>query len=184
MRADLKKKPYISEDEGSGYAAPIIDLISSAAILILSFWIIYESLKLKNPDNNILTAPALLPVIISISLIFMTLGIFYKSLKKLSINKTKSNHKETDYVIRFICPVALFFYVLGLTKLSFSYKLYFSNYQLDFRPLLILTIILLTLLLYIFWKQKLLSCFVVSLVWSLFLSFTFTNFFNIPLPGN
>ena len=114
----------------------------------------------------------------------MTLGIFYKSLKKLSINKTKSNHKETDHVIKFICPVALFFYIFGLTKLKFSHKLYFSNYQLDFGPFLILTIILLTLLLYIFWKQKLLSCFVVSLVWSLFLSFTFTNFFNIPLPGN
>jgi len=113
MRDDFKKKSYISEDEGAGYAAPIIDLISSSAILILSFWIIYESLKLKIPDNNILTAPALLPVIISISLIFMTLGIFYKSLKKLSINKTKSNHKETDHLIKFICPVALFFYILN-----------------------------------------------------------------------
>ena len=114
----------------------------------------------------------------------MTLGIFYKSLKELSISKTKSNHKETDHLTKFICPVALFFYILGLTNLNFSYKFYFSNYQLDFGPFLILTIILLTLLLYIFWKQKLLSCFVVSLVWSLFLSFTFTNFFNIPLPGN
>ena len=112
MRDDFKKKSYISEDEGAGYAAPIIDLISSSAILILSFWIIYESLKLKIPDNNILTAPALLPVIISVSLIFMTLGIFYKSLKELSISKTKSNHKETDYVTKFICPVALFFYIL------------------------------------------------------------------------
>ena len=184
MRDDFKKKSYISEDEGAGYAAPIIDLISSSAILILSFWIIYESLKLKIPDNNILTAPALLPLLISISLIFMTFGIFYKSLKKLSISKTKSNHKETDHITKIICPVALFFYILGLTKLSFSYKLYFSNYQLDFGPFLILTIILLTLLLYIFWKQRVLSCFVISLVWSLFLSFTFTNFFNIPLPGN
>ena len=184
MRDDFKKKSYISEDEGAGYAAPIIDLISSSAILILSFWIIYESLKLKIPDNNILTAPALLPVIISISLIFMTLGIFYKSLQKLNISKTKSNHKKKEHVAKLICPVALFFYIFGLTNLNFSNKFYFSNYQLDFGPFLILTIILLTLLLYLFWKQKLLPCFVVSLFWSLFLSFTFTNFFNIPLPGN
>ena len=53
MRDDFKKKSYISEDEGAGYAAPIIDLISSSAILILSFWIIYESLKLKIPENII-----------------------------------------------------------------------------------------------------------------------------------
>ena len=64
MSDDFKNKSYISEDEGAGYAAPIIDLISSSAILILSFWIIYESLKLKIPDNNILTEPAILPVII------------------------------------------------------------------------------------------------------------------------
>ena len=99
MRDDFKKKSYISEDEGAGYAAPIIDLISSSAILILSFWIIYESLKLKIPDNNILTAPALLPVIISISLIFMTLGIFYKSLKKLSINKTKIKQRQLERTV-------------------------------------------------------------------------------------
>ncbi len=184
MRDDLKKKSYISEDEGAGYAAPIIDLISSSAILILSFWIIYESLKLKIPNNNILTAPALLPVIISISLIFMTSSVFYKSLQKLKINKTKNNYKKTDHIVKFICPVALFFYIFGLTNLNFSYKFYFSIYQLDIGSFLILTIILLTLLLYIFWKKKLLYCFVVSLVWSLFLSFTFTNFFNIPLPGN
>ena len=114
----------------------------------------------------------------------MTLGIFYKSLQKLNISKTKSNHKKTDHGAKFICPIALFIYIFGLTNLNFSYKFYFSNYQLDFGPFLILTIILLTSLLYIFWKQKLLSCFIVSLVWSLFLSFTFTNFFNIPLPGN
>ena len=184
MRDDFKKKSFISEDEGAGYAAPIIDLISSSAIIILSFWVIYESLKLKIPDNNILTAPALLPVIISISLIFMTSSIFYKSLQKLNINKTKINLKTTDHIAKFICPVALFFYIYGLTKLNFSYKFYFSNYQLDVGPFLILTIILLTLLLCIFWKKKLITCFMVSLVWSLFLSFTFTNFFNIPLPGN
>ena len=184
MRDDFKKKSFISEDEGAGYAAPIIDLISSSAIIILSFWIIYESFKLKIPDNNILTAPALLPVIISISLIFMTSSIFYKSLQKLNINKTKFNHKTTNHIVKFICPVALFFYILGLTKLNFSYKFYFSNHQLDVGPFLILTIILLTLLLCIFWKKKLISCFMVSLVWSLFLSFTFRNFFNIPLPGN
>ena len=53
MKDSFKKKSYISEDEGAGYAAPIIDLISSSTIIILSFWIIYESLKLKVPDDNI-----------------------------------------------------------------------------------------------------------------------------------
>ena len=35
MRDDFKKKSYISEDEGAGYAAPIVDLISSSAIMVL-----------------------------------------------------------------------------------------------------------------------------------------------------
>lgn len=184
MKDSFKKKSYISEDEGAGYAAPIIDLISSSTIIILSFWIIYESLKLKVPDDNIFTAPALLPIVISISLIFMVSTILYASFNKLNLTKNKFRLNISRQSEKFICPIALFFYIYGLTKLDYSYKFYFSNYQLDFGPFLTLTIVLLTFLLYIFWKRKLLPCFIVSSLWSLFLSFTFINFFNIPLPGN
>ena len=184
MKYKLSKKNYISEDEGAGLAAPIIDLISSSVIIIIALWLIFESIKLKVPDKNLLTAPALLPIIISVTLIMMLSYIFYKSLKNFNLNETNKSFKTINYIKNLISPLILFFYILALTTYNFSYELYFLNLELVIGPFLTFTTILLTLLLYIYWKQSFYSCFCVSFIWSLFLSITFVNFFNIPLPGS
>ena len=58
------------------------------------------------------------------------------------------------------------------------------NLSLNVGPFLIFTFIFTTLLLFIYWKTKIINCIITSLVWSMFLSFSFTNFFNILLPGS
>ena len=184
MKNKLSKKNYISEDEGAGLAAPIIDLISSSIIILISLWLIYESTKLKIPDNNLLTAPALLPITTCITLIIMLSIIFYKSIKNLKINEINNHIRTNSYLKNLIAPLILFFYIFALTNYNFIYEIYFLNLELVIGPFLIFTIILLTLLLFIYWKQKIYSCLLVSFIWSLFLSITFVNFFNIPLPGS
>ena len=184
MKNKLSKKNYISEDEGAGLAAPIVDLVSSSLIILIALWFIYESVNLKVPDQNLLTAPALLPIITSITLIMMLLIIFYKSIKNLNINESNNLFKTISYKKNLISPIMLFFYIFALTNYNFTYEIYILTFELIIGPFLIFTIILLTLLLYIYWKQKIYTCLLVSSIWSLFLSITFVNFFNIPLPGS
>ena len=184
MKDKLSKKNYVSEDEGAGLAAPIIDLISSSFIILTALWLIYESIKLKVPDQNLLTAPALLPIITSITLIMMLSIIFYKSIKNLKMTEVNNLFKTIGYKKNLITPVILFFYIFALTNYNFAYEIYFLTFELTIGPFLIFTIILLTLLLFIYWKQKIYTCLLVSFIWSLFLSITFVNFFNIPLPGS
>ena len=184
MKNKLSKKNYISEDEGAGLAAPIVDLVSSSLIILIALWFIYESVNLKVPDQNLLTAPALLPIITSITLIMMLLIIFYKSIKNLNINESNNLFKTISYKKNLISPIILFFYIFALTNYNFTYEIYILTFELIIGPFLIFTIISLTLLLYIYWKQKIYTCLLVSSIWSLFLSITFVNFFNIPLPGS
>ena len=184
MKNKLSKKNYISEDEGAGLTAPIVDLVSSSLIILIALWFIYESVNLKVPDQNLLTAPALLPIITSITLIMMLLIIFYKSIKNLNINESNNLFKTISYKKNLISPIILFFYIFALTNYNFTYEIYILTFELIIGPFLIFTIILLTLLLYIYWKQKIYTCLLVSSIWSLFLSITFVNFFNIPLPGS
>tara|TARA_B100000401_G_scaffold432937_1_gene370950 strand:+ start:747 stop:1301 length:555 start_codon:yes stop_codon:yes gene_type:complete len=184
MNDKLNKSKFISEDEGAGLAAPLIDLISSCFIIIVSLWFIYESIKLKVPDQNFLTAPALLPIITSITLIMMLSIILIKSIKKFNFIESKKLLKTINYKKNLISPLILLIYIFGLTNYNFSYELYIFNLELILGSFLIYTIITLTLLLHIYWGKKLILCLLVSVVWSLFLSITFVNFFNTPLPGS
>ena len=180
----LNKHKYISEDEGAGLAAPIIDLFSSSLLIILSLWIIFESLKLKIPDNNLFTAPALLPIITASSLIIMLLIIFKKSLKSFSFLEINNLFKTVNYSKNLISPIILFFYIYCLTNFSFSYEINFLTLDLLIGPFLIFSTISISILLFIYWRKKVYICVFVSFLWSIFLSIIFYNFFNIPLPGN
>ena len=85
MEKNLNKRKYISEDEGAGKAAPIIEIISSLFLVLVIIWFLFESLKINIPDNNFLTAPSLLPIIFSISILVMLLLIFKNGVQSLNI---------------------------------------------------------------------------------------------------
>ena len=140
----LNKHKYISEDEGAGLAAPIIDLFSSSLLIILSLWIIFESLKLKIPDNNLFTAPALLPIITASSLIIMLLIIFKKSLKSFSFLEINNLFKTVNYSKNLISPIILFFYLLHFSMNPF--------YQI-FGPICFLVFYLYQFLLVLFYQE-------------------------------
>ena len=173
-------KDYISEDEGAGYAAPLIDIISSVLLIILSIWIIFESLELKIPNGKVLTSPALLPVITASTLILMLLLLVFKASKKLKENeKFNFNIK----IRNFIAPVIIGFYILCLNNLPFKYESNLSLFNSILNSFFLFTVILISLLLYIFWKPLLKYCLIISMIWTVFLCTLFNNLFYIPLPG-
>ena len=56
--------------------------------------------------------------------------------------------------------------------------------RLGYGAFEVLTIIALTVVLAIFWRQALWACLVVSLVWTTLLAGMFRYIFAIPLPGS
>jgi len=125
-----------------------------------------------------------LPIIFSITILLMLLLIFKEGIKNLKIKKEIIYLKSISYIKNLISPIILFLYIFSLTNITFSYDLMIFNLSLNVGPFLIFTFIFTTLLLFIYWKTKIINCIITSLVWSMFLSFSFTNFFNIPLPGS
>ena len=184
MEENLNKRKYISEDEGAGKAAPIIEIISSLFLVLVIIWFLFESLKINIPDNNFLTAPSLLPIIFSISILVMLLLIFKNGVQSLNIKDEVSTIKSVPYIKNLISPIILFIYIFLLTNFTFSYDLNIYSLSLNIGPFLFFTFIFTTLFLFIYWKTKIINCIITSLVWSIFLSLSFTNFFNIPLPGS
>ncbi len=114
----------------------------------------------------------------------MLLLVFKKGIKNLKLKKEIFLLKSISYIKNLISPIILFLYIFLLTNITFSYDLRIFNLSLNVGPFLIFTFIFTTLLLFIYWKTKIINCIITSLVWSMFLSFSFTNFFNIPLPGS
>ena len=184
MNNNFNQRKFISEDEGAGNAAPLIEIFSSLFLIFLISWYLFESFKINIPDNNILTAPSLLPIIFSISILLMLVLILKKGIRGLRLSKNISQFKSITYIKNLISPVILFLYIFSLTNISFTYDLNILNLSLKVGPFLIFTFIFTTLLLLIYWKAKIINCAITSLAWSIFLSFSFTNFFNIPLPGS
>ena len=183
MNNNLNKRKYISEDEGAGSAAPIIEFFSSLFLILVIIWYLFESFKISIPDN-FLTAPSLLPILFSISILLMLLVMLKKGAKNLNFKNEIKALKSISYIKNLISPTILFLYIFLLTNITFSYDLNIYKFTLNVGPFLIFTFIFTTFLLFIYWKAKIINCIIVSLFWSIFLSFSFTNFFNIPLPGS
>ena len=115
MNNNLNKKKYISEDEGAGNAAPIIEVFSSLFIILFLIWFLFESFKIGIPDNNYLTAPSLLPIIFSISILLMLLFIPNWDLNKDRVleNSEKTGSLFDVWKNRFfisVIPMGLFNY--------------------------------------------------------------------------
>ena len=53
MNNNLNKKKYISEDEGAGNAAPIIEVFSSLFIILFLIWFLFDLIK-RVMDKKIL----------------------------------------------------------------------------------------------------------------------------------
>lgn len=175
---------FSGEDENAGFASPGQDLIAAAVLALLSVWIMIESLRLDNP-GSLATAPGLLPFLTAGSLCAMAAYLASLAMRRhrnhiatVPVDE-KPDHLRTVMLVGFIGA-----YLICVQLINFEYTFQLGGMRLGYGAFEVLTVIALTTILSVFWRQALWACLAVSVVWVTFLAGVFRYVFTIPLPGS
>jgi hypothetical protein len=177
------KHSFAGEDENAGFASPRQDLLASAVLVLLSVWIMIESVRLEVP-GNLSTAPGLLPFMAAATLCLMALALAWLAIKRQRAGDTGASPQEETIPGRVpLLMVLVGAYILSLQFVSFDYSATIAGYRLSYGSFEVLTIVALTVILTIFWQPRLWPCLAVSVVWVTALAAVFRYVFVVPLPG-
>lgn len=177
------KPGFIGEDDNAGYATRKQDLIAAAVLVLLSIWIMVESVRLPAPGGWS-TAPGLLPFLTAATLCLMALALGWFAVRQgqaagpLQDDQEAADHKRSFMLIGLIGS-----YLLCLQMLSFEYAVQLGGTRLIYGSFEVITTVAITAVLAVFWKQALWACLVVAGVWTTVLAAIFRYVFVIPLPG-
>lgn len=175
---------FSGEDENAGFASPAQDLIAAGFLVLLSLWVMIESVRLENP-GALVTSPGLLPFLTAGSLAVMALWLGVMALKRRSKGAETVPPDASPEIRRTLVLFALIgAYLAGLELIHFDYVFPVAGIRLGFGTFEALTIIALCIILSIYWCKALWACLAVSVVWTLFLAGVFRYVFTIPLPGS
>lgn len=176
---------FSGEDENAGFASPVQDLIAAGFLIVLSLWVMIESVRMGNPGDSITTAPGLLPFLTAGSLAAMAVGLGSMAMKRHRSGAEIVPADDTTELTRtlmLVCMIGV--YLICLQLIKFEYTLEIGAIRLGYGAFEVLTIIALTAILSVFWRQALWSCLTVSIIWITLLAGVFRYVFTIPLPGS
>ncbi len=175
---------FSGEDENAGFASPRQDLIASAVLVLLSLWVMIESVRMDNP-GSLVTAPGLLPFLTAGSLCVMAVWLGSMAMKRHRNSTSEVPSEDTPDLMKTIMLFSLIgIYLACLQSIRFEYHLQIGSMRLGYGAFEVLTIIALTIILSIFWRQALWACMAVSFIWITLLAGVFRYVFTIPLPGS
>lgn len=175
---------FSGEDENAGFASPAQDMIAAGFLVLLSLWVMVESVRLENP-GSLVTAPGLLPFLTAGSLAVMALWLGAMALRRKNAGADTVPPDDSPEIRRTLVLFALIgAYLAGLELIRFDYVVPVGGIRLGFGAFEALTIIALCIILSIYWRRALWACLTVSVVWTLFLAGVFRYVFTIPLPGS
>ena len=175
---------FSGEDENAGFASPAQDLIAAAVLALLSLWIMIESVRLDIP-GALTTAPGLLPFLTAASLCAMAAHLASLAIRRHRNSIATVPVEEKPDHLRTVMLVGLIgVYLICLQLINFDYTFQLGAMRLGYGAFEVLTIIALTTILSVFWRQALWACLAVSIVWVTLLAGVFRYVFTIPLPGS
>lgn len=179
-----ESQKFAGEDENAGFASPVMDLMASGALIMLSVWIMIESVRLDMP-GGLATAPGLLPFLTAGSLCAMAIGLAVMAEKRRREGAETAPSEEIADLRRTLVLVAIIgTYLVALSVASFDYTVQLGSWRLGYGAFEILTIIMLTTILLLYWRKPIAQCLTVAVVWSTLLAAAFRYVFTIPLPGS
>lgn len=176
------KQSFVGEDENAGFATPRQDLVASAVLILLSIWIMIESVRLGSP-GELATAPGLLPFVTAATLCMMALGLGWLAIKRQRAGEVGTAADDTVPGRALLLMALVGAYILSLQLVSFEYSSVIGGARLSYGSFEVLTIVALTAVLTIFWQPRLLPCLAVAAVWTTILAAIFRYVFVLPLPG-
>ena len=143
-----------------------------------------ESVRLDSP-GTLATAPGLLPFLTAGSLCAMAAYLASMAMRRhrndiatVPVDE-KPDHLRTVMLVGFIGA-----YLICVQLINFEYTFQLGGMRLGYGAFEVLTVIALTTILLVFWRQALWACLAVSVVWVTFLAGVFRYVFTIPLPGS
>ncbi len=175
---------FSGEDENAGFASPVQDLVAAGFLVLLSLWVMVESVRLENP-GSLVTSPGLLPFLTAGSLAVMALWLGVMALKRKRTDAETVPPESSPEMRRTLILFALIgAYLASLELVRFDYVVPVAGVRIGFGAFEALTIIALCVILSIYWRRALWACLAVSVVWTVFLAGVFRYVFTIPLPGS
>ncbi|MDZ5696618.1 tripartite tricarboxylate transporter TctB family protein [Chelativorans sp. M5D2P16] len=178
---------FSGEEEQAGYAAPLLDLIAAAVLIALAGWYTVEAFGFRAPGDW-KTAPGLVPAAAGITLMIMAAGLAVTAWRRRGQAPAAAGAQEDEDSISEVGRTSLlvgiiFLYLLAMNALSFGIQGYVAGHYVTVGSFEIATVVCLSVLMKLFWNGRLWIIAVVALGWTAFLSLTFRNIFEIPLPG-
>jgi len=185
-----KKLEFVGEEDNDENTTPEMELAAAVAIGLFSLIGLYLAIGLEIPDT-IFTAPGLFPVFTAFGLFAMAIGLAVKALRagaKTGLNTQFQqlsgffNDVENARCGQLIAIVAV--YILAVDWLGFDLRIPTPLFDIRFSSFELFSIIALTWIFRMFWKETWVKCFMVAAVWSIVLATVFRLGFRILLPGS
>ena len=173
----------LSEDPNAGLATPIMDLLAAGAIAVVAVWIAVESLRLP-VSGDLITAPGLLPFLTAGSLLVMCGLLAATALRRRKTIVPGADRIElpADFRRSMILGGILIVYIGGLQYLPIETAIVLGSVRLVIGSFEVVSIIILTLIMRIYWGQALWLCLTIAVGWIVFLSLVFRLVFKMQLP--
>jgi Tripartite tricarboxylate transporter TctB family len=181
-----EQKPVLSEDPHAGLAAPVMDLIAASVLATISLWFMIEALRLPAPGGTA-TAPGLLPFLTAASLLVMALILGADALARRRNGGAGAAVRDgidlpPDFRRTMTLGAILAVYVFALEFAGIEVAFALFSLRFVIGAFEVVTVVMLTAVLRIYWQAPLWACLAVTLGWVAFLSIVFRMIFHVPLP--
>ena len=176
---------FDGEEAGAGYASPLLDLIASAVLLVLTVIVMIASTNLRMP-GGLATAPGLLPFLVAASLFLMALMLGWTALqrKRAGFSAGPDEVRDTPEDMRALgLALVVATYIGCLQYLAFQYGFVVGEIYFILSAFEPVTIVALSAIIHMSWRGPLWITASISTAWTLVLSIVFQKVFTIPLPG-
>jgi hypothetical protein len=185
--SNLADRSAPGEEAGAGYAAPALDLLAAALLIVLAGWYTLEAINFRAPGGW-RSAPGLVPAFAGITLMIMAAGLAVAAWRRRKLPSSAVDAQMDEDSISDPRRTALligvvFVYLLAMDAISFGVSGYVAGHYLTLGSFEITSVLCLCVLMRFFWDGRLVTIVATAVGWTAFLSLSFRNIFNIPLPG-
>jgi len=175
------------EEETAGEATPLKDFVGANLVAVFAITVIAASLRLDVPDTRF-TAPGLLPFVTGFALLGMSLVLAVRAvcagaLRHLGAGLAAAAGKffnSTEERRAWLLAGLVLAYVVLIAQLSIELPLPLVAYALSTYE--IISVLVITLILRLFWRARLWRCFLVALSGVEVLALAFRFGFNMLMP--
>lgn len=184
---------FLSEEEPDERSTPRNDLLAGVAVAALSLFAMALSIRMPNP-GALYTAPGLLPFLTGLSLLAMAFGLGVSAAREGGAKERSGSFGSglraffsDDENRRLILLVGvIFLYVVLVDILTFDLRIPLGLAGLEYRfsSFELVTIAVITSILYASWRAPALKCLLVASATSVALAALFRYGFRVLLPGS